>query len=115
MSGPRRTSPRGSAQASTESPAALRSTLECGKKTVSSWLQLILVRPGDDPEVIEQSPQSTEFAQIWQAADKVDFSRTLEAVHTSRTQLRSRFDPEEAAHIKADAQCVVTIDGPTLT
>ncbi|GGD41846.1 deaminase [Microbacterium faecale] len=67
-----------------------------------------------NPEVIEQSPQSTEFAQIWQKADKVVFSRTLEAVDTSHTQLRTRFDPEEVAQMKADAQGNVTIDGPTV-
>lgn len=67
-----------------------------------------------NPEVIEQSPQSTEFARIWQRADKVVFSRTLETVDTSRTQLRAQFDPEEVAEIKADAQGNVTIDGPTV-
>ncbi|MGO1412583.1 dihydrofolate reductase family protein [Microbacterium sp. JB110] len=67
-----------------------------------------------NPEVIEQSPQSTEFAQIWQRADKVVFSRTLEAVDTSHTQLRTRFDPEEVTQMKADAQGNVTIDGPTV-
>ena len=67
-----------------------------------------------DPEVIEQSPESTQFARIWQRADKVVYSRTLESVHTSRTQLRSRFNPEEVAQIKADAEGDVTIDGPTL-
>ena len=67
-----------------------------------------------DPEIIEQSPQSTRFARIWQAADKVVYSRTLESVHTSRTQLRSHFDPAEVAQIKADSGGDVTIDGPTL-
>ncbi|WP_110589281.1 dihydrofolate reductase family protein [Microbacterium suaedae] len=67
-----------------------------------------------NPEVIEQSPQSTEFARIWQRADKVVFSRTLETVATSRTQLRAQFDPEEVAEIKADARGNVTIDGPTV-
>ena len=67
-----------------------------------------------DPDVIEQSPQSAQFAQIWQGADKVVYSRTLNAVHTSRTQLHFRFDPEEVAQIKAEAEGNVTIDGPTL-
>lgn len=67
-----------------------------------------------DPEVIEQSPQSTQFAQIWQGADKFVYSRSLETVHTARTQLRSRFDPDEVAQIKADANGDVTVDGPTL-
>src|SRR5690625_5387559 len=57
-----------------------------------------------NPEIINQSPQSTQFARIWQAADKVVYSSTLEAVRTSRTHLRSRFDPGEVAQIKADAQ-----------
>lgn len=42
-----------------------------------------------DPTVIDQSPESTQYADIWQSADKVVFSRTLDAVHTQRTQLRS--------------------------
>ena len=67
-----------------------------------------------DPEVIEQSPQSAEFAQLWQAADKIVYSRTLETVRTRRTQLRSEFDPQEVAQIKADAEGDVTVDGPTL-
>ena len=57
-----------------------------------------------NPEIINQSPQSTQFARIWQAADKIVYSSTLEAVRTSRTQLRSRFDPGEVAQIKADAE-----------
>ena len=66
-----------------------------------------------NPEVIEQSPQSTEFAQIWQKADKVVFSRlsrssrhiAYAAAHTVRPG-RGRAD-------EGDAQGNVTIDGPT--
>ncbi|MDN4480013.1 dihydrofolate reductase family protein [Demequina muriae] len=67
-----------------------------------------------DPAIIGQSPESTQFAQIWQSANKVVYSRTLETVHTSRTQLRSRFNPAEVAQIKADVSGNVTVDGPTL-
>jgi dihydrofolate reductase len=67
-----------------------------------------------DPEIIEQSLESTQFAQIWQRADKVVYSRSLQSVHTSRTQLRSRFNPEEVAQIKRHAEGDVTVDGPTL-
>lgn len=67
-----------------------------------------------DPEVIEQSPQSIQFAQIWQAADKHVYSRTLDATHTARTQLHSHFDPAEVAQIKAEAEGDLTVDGPTL-
>lgn len=67
-----------------------------------------------DPEVIEQSPESTRFAEVWQQAEKIVYSRTLKSVHTSRTQLRSHFDPDEVAQIKAETNGDVTIDGPTL-
>lgn len=40
-----------------------------------------------DPEVIEQSPESARFAEVWQQAQKVVYSRTLKSVNTSRTQL----------------------------
>lgn len=67
-----------------------------------------------DPTVIDQSPESTRYAGIWQSADKVVFSRTLEAVHTKRTQLRSRVDREDLAQLKAAADADLTVDGPTL-
>lgn len=67
-----------------------------------------------DPDIIGQSPESMQFARIWQRADKVVFSRTLTSVHTSRTRLRSRFDAAEVAQIKSDAAGDVTVDGPTL-
>lgn len=67
-----------------------------------------------DPEVIEQSPESANFARIWQAADKTVYSRTLEAVHTRRTRLRAEFDPQEVAQIKAESGGDVSVEGPTL-
>ena len=39
-----------------------------------------------DPTVAEQSSESTGFAAMWQAADKVVFSSTLSQVHTRRTR-----------------------------
>lgn len=67
-----------------------------------------------NPEIIDQSPQSTQFARIWQTADKVVYSSTLAAVHTSRTRLRSTFDPEEVAKLKASTEGNITVNGPTL-
>lgn len=67
-----------------------------------------------DDEVIRQSPKSTEFARLWQRADKIVFSRTLTSVSTNRTQLRTQFSPEEVARVKAESAGDVTIDGPTV-
>src|SRR5918997_1718466 len=47
-----------------------------------------------DPALAEQSSLMRDFARIWQAADKVVYSRTLEAVSTARTRIERNFDPE---------------------
>ena len=41
----------------------------------------------NDSTLAKQSLNSTKFAQIWQAAQKVVFSRSLESVATKRTRL----------------------------
>src|SRR4051812_42398472 len=41
----------------------------------------------------EHSDLVREYARIWQAADKVVYSTTLETVSTARTRLERRFDP----------------------
>ncbi len=68
----------------------------------------------NDPAVARQSPNSTEFAQIWQAAQKVVFSRSLESVSTKRTRLERRFDPALVRQIKADADHDLNISGAQL-
>src|SRR5690625_7026761 len=67
-----------------------------------------------DPEVIEQSRESAQFARIWKSADKVVYSGAVESVPTRRTSLRAQFDPQEVAQLKADSDGVLTIDGPTV-
>ena len=42
-----------------------------------------------DPSVAAQSPKSAEFARIWQRADKVVFSSTLQEVSTERTRIKA--------------------------
>jgi hypothetical protein len=39
-----------------------------------------------DPNLAAESPRMRDFAEIWQAADKIVYSRTLEAVATRKTQ-----------------------------
>lgn len=67
-----------------------------------------------DPAVAAQSPESQQFATLWQQTEKVVFSTTLDAVHTSRTRLATSFDPYEVRRMKAAADHDLTIDGPTL-
>ena len=42
-----------------------------------------------------QPPVSLDFARIWQAADKIVYSTTLEAVSSRRTRIERDFDPDQ--------------------
>jgi dihydrofolate reductase len=61
-----------------------------------------------------QPPFIHDFAGIWQAADKIVFSRTLETVSSARTQIERDFDPEVVRQIKAAAGRDITVGGPEL-
>jgi len=41
----------------------------------------------------DQSPITQDFAAIWQAADKIVYSGTLQAVASARTRIERTFDP----------------------
>src|SRR6266508_1854301 len=47
-----------------------------------------------DPHLAADSPLMRDFAEIWQAANKIVYSKTLETVSTRRTQLERTLDPE---------------------
>jgi dihydrofolate reductase len=61
-----------------------------------------------------QSAVMKDYAEIWQAADKVVFSRSLGAVTTARTRLERDFDPEAVRHLKASAARDLSVGGPHL-
>jgi len=67
-----------------------------------------------DPTLAEQSPLMRDFAEIWQAADKIVYSRTLEAVSTVRTRIEGDFDPEAVRKMKASAGRDMIIGGADL-
>jgi dihydrofolate reductase len=67
-----------------------------------------------DPAAAAQSPGTREFAAIWQAADKVVYSRTLAAPSTTRTRIEPAFDPEAVRHLKTATERDLTVGGPTL-
>jgi dihydrofolate reductase len=64
--------------------------------------------------VTDQLPVEQDYAQIWRAADKVVYSRTLEAVSTSRTRIERDFDPEAVRRMKTQAERDIGIGGPDL-
>jgi dihydrofolate reductase len=67
-----------------------------------------------DPNVAAVSPLSRDFAEIWQAANKIVYSRTLETVSTRKTQLERTFDPEAIRQLKETVEQDILIGGPEL-
>ena len=51
----------------------------------------------------DQSRVIADFAEIWQAADKIVYSKTLEAVSSAKTRIERDFDPEAVRQMKAAA------------
>ncbi len=66
------------------------------------------------PGPAQQSDQSARFAGIWQAADKVVYSTTLEGVSTKRTRLERSFEADAVRAIKEATDRDLAVDGPTL-
>ena len=67
-----------------------------------------------DPTLAGQSPLTRDFAEIWQAAEKIVYSRTLETVFTAGTRIERNFDPEAVRRTKASAECDVVVGGAEL-
>src|SRR5829696_4193812 len=67
-----------------------------------------------DPTLADQSPLMRDFAQIWQAAEKIVYSRTLRAVSTARTRMEQDCDPEALRQRKSQAGRDRSVGGPEL-
>jgi dihydrofolate reductase len=64
---------------------------------------------------VSQEPQvMRDYAEIWRAADKVVYSRTLAEAWTPRTRIERTFDPDAVRGLKAAAGRDLTIGGPGL-
>jgi dihydrofolate reductase len=55
-----------------------------------------------------------EYAQIWQAADKIVYSKTLDQASSARTRIEREFDPRAIQDMKAAATRDISVSGPTL-
>ena len=55
--------------------------------------------------------QYRDFAEIWRAADKIVYSKTLDVVSSARTRIEREFDPEAVRELKAAAGEDLTIGG----
>ena len=67
-----------------------------------------------DPTLAAQSDLRADFANVWQAADKIVYSTTRHEVSTANTRLERGFDPDSVRETKASAASDLTIGGATL-
>jgi dihydrofolate reductase len=70
-----------------------------------AWETMLLT---DQPSFMQ------DFAEIWQAADKIVYSKTLETVTSARTRIERDLDPEAVRQLKAQAERDLTVGGPDL-
>ena len=64
--------------------------------------------------VADQPPWIAEFTDIWRAADKVVFSKTLTSLPSERTSLEREFDIETIQRMKDGATRDLTVGGADL-
>ena len=62
----------------------------------------------DQPRVMQ------DFAALWRAADKIVYSRTLDAVSSARTRIEREFDIDAVRRMKATATGDMSVAGPNL-
>jgi dihydrofolate reductase len=66
------------------------------------------------PDLPAQPQYVQDFAEIWQRADKIVYSKTLQAVTSARTRIDREFDAEAVRQLKATARLDLTVGGAEL-
>jgi dihydrofolate reductase len=62
----------------------------------------------------DDHPVMRDFAELWRAAEKVVYSRTLESPTSARTRIERDFDPEAVRRLKETARSDIGIGGAEL-
>src|SRR5690348_5832403 len=66
------------------------------------------------PDLSEQSAEVREYAQMWQAADKIVYSKTLPGVASARTRIEREFDADAIRGLKASTERDLSVGGAEL-
>jgi dihydrofolate reductase len=62
----------------------------------------------------DHSVVARDFAELWRAADKIVYSRTLQEVTSARTRIERSFEPEAIRGLKASSVRDLTVGGANL-
>ncbi|MEP7284358.1 MAG: dihydrofolate reductase family protein [Chloroflexota bacterium] len=69
----------------------------------------------ETPDVIPGlTPTMMDFGRIWQGADKIVYSKSLETVSTPKTRLNREFEPQAVRDLKAQLPHDISVAGPNL-
>ncbi len=69
----------------------------------------------ETPDVIPGlTPAMLDFGRIWQAANKIVYSKSLETVSTPKTRLEREFEPQPVRDLKAQSPHDLSVAGPNL-
>ena len=66
------------------------------------------------PTDSDEPPVFWDYARLWQAAEKVVYSRTLESASSARTRIEREFDPVAVRQLKESAVAPISIGGADL-
>jgi dihydrofolate reductase len=80
-----------------------------GRRMYETMIFWETVSTGED-----QGRVARDYAEIWRAAEKVVFSRTLESVSRARTRLERNFEPDAIRRLKETAAADITVGGAEL-
>jgi dihydrofolate reductase len=72
-----------------------------------------VMRYWEDPDA-GSTPVELDYADVWQASDKVVYSSTLDTVDTTRTRIERSFDPDAVREMKAAADRDLSVGGAGL-
>jgi dihydrofolate reductase len=62
----------------------------------------------------DASAESQDYAEIWREADKIVYSRTLQAASSARTRIEREFNPATITQLKESSGRDITIGGAEL-
>jgi dihydrofolate reductase len=65
-------------------------------------------------ELADEPPVIRDYAEIWRAAEKIVYSRTLETVASEKTRIEREFDPQAVRQLKETAESDLGIGGADL-
>lgn len=74
-------------------------------ETMSVW---------ETPDVIPMTGVALEYVPIWQAAEKIVYSTTLQTVSTAKTRIERKFDADAVRELKERATRNIGVGGPGL-